>query len=68
MGKDKLVDIIRSPLVRANLIEQIRAFDAKGATKQLYKHLDIFLTDKDIKLVFQEIKNKMMEFVRALDR
>ncbi len=65
--KDTIVDAFRSPVVRANLIEQLNAWDAKGAAEQFYRHLDIFLSDKDMRVVIQAIKNKAIEFIRALD-
>ena len=66
MGKDTIIDQLKSPLVRNELIKTIKEIDAKSIALTLHKLLDSQLTDKDVFTIKLEIVKKMEELKSEL--
>uniref|UniRef100_A0A6H2A6I8 Uncharacterized protein n=1 Tax=viral metagenome TaxID=1070528 RepID=A0A6H2A6I8_9ZZZZ len=66
MGKDTIIDQLKSPLIRNELIKTIKEIDTKSIALTLHKLLDSQLTDKDVFTVKLEIVKKMEELKSEL--
>ena len=66
MGKDTIIDQLKSPLIRNELIKTIKEIDTKSIALTLHKLLDSQLTDKDVFTVKLEIIKKMEELKSEL--
>jgi len=66
MGKDTIIDQLKSPLIRNELIKTIKEIDTKSIALTLHKLLDSQLTDKDVFTVKLAIVKKMEELKSEL--
>lgn len=66
MARDSLIDKLKSPIIRNELIKHIDKINVVRIAQGIHEHLDIQMTDKDVKIVEIVIKNKLAQLIQAL--
>ena len=61
MGKDTLIDKLKSPFIRDELIKHIKKINTQSVAQAIHEHLDIQLTDKDVYAVKIAMAKKLEE-------